>query len=153
MKDTKIAVLVTVDDDIANDYISTCVQQVRCEGHEDDEHDQDDFEILKALWRGVIMMTEQMSNKDSANCTKWAIARLKDIEKECSKYSAKNDIEISFVQSNIEGEIVNIIQKSRDIYQGVIINAAGYTHTSDSINDALAILKIPAIELHITNIY
>ena len=49
--------------------------------------------------------------------------------------------------------LVNIIQKSRDIYQGVIINAAGYTHTSVSISDALAILKIPVIELHITNIY
>jgi 3-dehydroquinate dehydratase II len=84
---------------------------------------------------------------------KYGSISLKDIEKECSKYSAKNDIEISFVQSNIEGEIVNIIQKSRDIYQGVIINAAGYTHTSVSISDALAILKIPVIELHITNIY
>ncbi len=91
MKDTKIAVLVTVDDDIANDYISTRVQQVRCEGHEDDEHDQPDFEVLKALWRGVIMMTEQMSNKDSANCTKWAIARLKDIEKENKQVGAATD--------------------------------------------------------------
>jgi|MGYP001220408514 3-dehydroquinate dehydratase-2 len=84
---------------------------------------------------------------------KYGTISLKDIEKECSKYSVENDIEISFVQSNIEGEIVNIIQKSRDIYQGVIINAAGYTHTSVSISDALAILKIPVIELHITNIY
>ena len=84
---------------------------------------------------------------------KYGTISLKDIEKECSKYSVENDIEISFVQSNIEGEIVNIIQKSRGIYQGVIINAAGYTHTSVSISDALAILKIPVIELHITNIY
>ena len=84
---------------------------------------------------------------------KYGTISLKDIEKECSKYSVENDIEISFVQSNIEGEIVNIIQKSRDIYQGVIINAGGYTHTSVSISDALAILKIPVIELHITNIY
>ena len=62
-------------------------------------------------------------------------------------------MEIDFFQSNIEGEIVEKIQKIRKIYNGVIINAAGYTHTSVAIMDALSILKIPIIELHITNIY
>ena len=56
-------------------------------------------------------------------------------------------------QSNIEGEIIEEIQKSRNEQHGLIINAGGYTHTSVSIHDALKILKIPIIELHISNIY
>ena len=62
-------------------------------------------------------------------------------------------MKIEFTQSNIEGEIVNKIQESREKYSGIIINAAGYTHTSVAILDALAIFKAPIIELHITNIY
>ena len=62
-------------------------------------------------------------------------------------------MEVSFFQSNIEGEIVEKIQKIRNVFDGLIINAAGYTHTSVAILDALSILKIPIIELHITNIY
>ena len=65
----------------------------------------------------------------------------------------KNKIDLSFFQSNIEGEIVDEIQKSRNKYNGVIINAGGYTHTSVAIHDALKILQIPIIELHISNIY
>ena len=84
---------------------------------------------------------------------KYGSISLKDIESECLKYAKKNDIELSFMQSNIEGEIVSLIQDCRNQYSGLIINAAGYTHTSVSILDALKILKIPIIELHITNIY
>ena len=58
-----------------------------------------------------------------------------------------------FFQSNIEGELVDKIQSSRNDYDGLIINAGGYTHTSVAIHDALKILKIPIIELHISNIY
>ena len=65
----------------------------------------------------------------------------------------KNDISLTFFQSNLEGEIVNKIQKARNDQHGLIINAGGYTHTSVAIHDALKILKIPIIELHITNIY
>ena len=64
----------------------------------------------------------------------------------------KNNLEVSFYQSNLEGEIVEEIQKSRSEKQGLIINAGGYTHTSVAIHDALKILEIPIIELHITNI-
>ena len=78
---------------------------------------------------------------------------LKEIEKDCNNYSINNDIELSFFQSNIEGELVNKIQASRNNQEGLIINAGGYTHTSVSIHDALKILKIPIIELHISNIY
>jgi len=78
---------------------------------------------------------------------------LKDIEKNCNDFAIKNNIKLSFYQSNIEGELVNEIQKSRNSQDGIIINAGGYTHTSVAIHDALKILKIPIIELHISNVY
>ena len=78
---------------------------------------------------------------------------LKDIENNCNEFAAKNNIKLSFYQSNIEGELVNEIQKSRNSQDGIIINAGGYTHTSVAIHDALKILKIPIIELHISNVY
>jgi 3-dehydroquinate dehydratase II len=77
----------------------------------------------------------------------------KDIETNCKNFADKNDILLTLFQSNIEGELVEIIQKSRNEQQGLIINAGGYTHTSVAIHDALKILKIPIIELHISNIY
>ena len=60
---------------------------------------------------------------------------------------------MSLFQSNIEGEIIDKIHESRNSQHGLIINAGGYTHTSVAIHDALKILKIPIIELHISNIY
>ena len=57
------------------------------------------------------------------------------------------------MQSNIEGDIVTIIQDARKKYAGIIINAAGFTHTSVAIRDALDIFKKPIIELHLSNIY
>ena len=78
---------------------------------------------------------------------------LSDVEKNCEKFASKNNFIISFYQSNIEGEIVEKIQNSRKDQNGLIINAGGYTHTSVAIHDALKILKIPIIELHISNIY
>ena len=78
---------------------------------------------------------------------------LREIEQTCNDFAKKNELKISFYQSNIEGELVEIIQNSRKDQDGVIINAGGYTHTSVAIHDALKILKIPIIELHISNIY
>ena len=78
---------------------------------------------------------------------------LNDIQNKCSKLSEETNDKIEFFQSNIEGEIVNKIQQVRNEFNGVIINAAGFTHTSVSIRDALEILKIPIIEVHISNIY
>ena len=77
----------------------------------------------------------------------------KDIEKNCNDFASKNNIKLTLFQSNIEGEIVSQIQDSRNQHDGLIINAGGYTHTSVAIHDALKILKIPIIELHISNIY
>tara|TARA_E500000178_G_C16666923_1_gene593263 strand:- start:31 stop:468 length:438 start_codon:yes stop_codon:yes gene_type:complete len=84
---------------------------------------------------------------------KYGHTTLDDVKKECLNFSNKNNIELTFFQSNIEGDIVNTIQESRVGYSGLIINAGGYTHTSVAIHDALKVLKIPIIELHITNIY
>ena len=76
-----------------------------------------------------------------------------DLKNKCQKYSKDLGINVDFAQSNIEGEIVTIIQEARKKYNGLIINAAGFTHTSVAIRDALAIFKKPSIELHISNIY
>ena len=76
--------------------------------------------------------------------------KLKEI---CLKKSNDLKLDIEFVQSNIEGELVNIIQDSRQKFDGIIINAAAFTHTSVAIRDALDIFKKPIIELHISNIY
>jgi len=84
---------------------------------------------------------------------KYGQVTLGEIEKRCKEFANENKIELSFIQSNIEGDIVEEIQKIRNTHNGLIINAGGYTHTSVAIHDALKILKIPIIELHITNIY
>jgi len=84
---------------------------------------------------------------------KYGNVTLSQIARECKNFGKKNNIQIVFKQSNIEGKIVNYIQESRKKFDGLIINAAGYTHTSVAIRDALMILKIPIVELHITNIY
>ena len=76
-----------------------------------------------------------------------------DLKNKCQKHSKDLGINVDFTQSNIEGEIVTIIQEARKKYNGLIINAAGFTHTSVAIRDALAIFKKPSIELHISNIY
>jgi len=76
-----------------------------------------------------------------------------ELKKDCLKKSKELNINLNFTQSNIEGEIVNLIQEARKSYDGIIINAAGFTHTSVAIRDALSIFKKPIIELHISNIY
>ena len=76
-----------------------------------------------------------------------------ELEKNCIEHSKEIGVKIEFFQSNLEGEIVEKIQKSIESFDGIIINAAGYTHTSVSIRDALNIFKKPKIELHISNIY
>ena len=77
----------------------------------------------------------------------------KKLEEICDKKSNELGLKVEFAQSNIEGELVNIIQESRRKFDGIIINAAAFTHTSVAIRDALDIFKKPIIELHISNIY
>ena len=76
--------------------------------------------------------------------------KLKEI---CLNKSKELGLVADFSQSNIEGEIVSLIQNSRKNFDGIIINAAGFTHTSVAIRDALSIFNKPIIELHISNIY
>ena len=75
------------------------------------------------------------------------------LKEKCLKKSKEIGLDVRFTQSNLEGEIVNIIQEARKEYSGIIINAAGFTHTSVAIRDALSLFKKPIIELHISNIY
>ena len=71
----------------------------------------------------------------------------------CLKKANELNLNLEFYQSNIEGEIVTKIQKAKKEFDGMIINAAAFTHTSVAIRDALDIFKKPIIELHISNIY
>jgi len=77
----------------------------------------------------------------------------KSLEEICLNKAKELNINLEIKHSNVEGEIVNIIQDARNAYDGIIINAGGYTHTSVAIRDSLSIFKKPIIELHISNIY
>ena len=77
----------------------------------------------------------------------------KQLKQNCLKKGQEVGLEVEFAQSNVEGDLVNIIQDSRKKFDGIIINAAGFTHTSVAIRDALDLFKKPIIELHISNIY
>ena len=71
----------------------------------------------------------------------------------CKKKSDELNLDTEIFQSNVEGDLVNVIQDARNKFDGIIINAAAFTHTSVAIRDALNIFKKPIIELHISNIY
>lgn len=78
---------------------------------------------------------------------------LNAIAAECEAYAAELGMSVDFRQSNHEGELVTMIQEARDGYAGVIINPAAYTHTSIALLDALKLLDIPVVEVHLSNIY
>ena len=84
---------------------------------------------------------------------KYGNISLQDIQKKCELHCKKIGLEVDFKQSNVEGEIVNLIQDSIKKFDGIIINAAAFTHTSIAIRDALSVFKKPVIEIHISNIY
>ena len=75
------------------------------------------------------------------------------LKQNCLKKSKEVGLDCEFIQSNLEGDLVNTIQDARRIYDGMIINAAAFTHTSVAIRDALELFKKPIIEMHISNIY
>ena len=85
--------------------------------------------------------------------SKYGKITLEQVKKDCEDHAKSLALKIQFEQSNIEGEIVTMIQKAKGSFDGIIINAAGYTHTSVAILDALLAIKLPTIEVHITNIY
>ena len=78
---------------------------------------------------------------------------LDELKENCLDKSKNLGLTLEFAQSNIEGELVNIIQDARKKFDGIIINAAAFTHTSIAIRDALDIFKKPIIEIHMSNIY
>ena len=77
---------------------------------------------------------------------------LADIEASCLKYANENNLNATFFQSNIEGELINKLQEA-STYDYIILNAGGYTHTSVAIADCVEAIKVPIIEVHISNIY
>ena len=84
---------------------------------------------------------------------KYGSTTLKDIENSVIKRGAELGAEIDAWQSNHEGDIVDKIQSAKGVYDGILINAGGYTHTSVVIRDALASVQIPTVEIHMTNIH
>lgn len=78
---------------------------------------------------------------------------LKDLETVCHETAAGLGLEVDFRQSNSEGALVDYIHEAMDYFDAVIINPAGYTHTSVAIRDALAALEVPVIELHMSNVH
>ena len=79
-------------------------------------------------------------------------ATLKDLEEYVTKEAESRGLEVKCVQSNHEGDIVEFIQKVLGNYDGIIINAGAYTHTSVAILDALKAVSIPTVEVHLTDI-
>jgi 3-dehydroquinate dehydratase-2 len=78
---------------------------------------------------------------------------LSSLEVRCRRRAQALGLDISFRQSNVEGELVSWIQEARSAASGLILNAAAYTHTSIAIHDALKAAQLPIIEVHLTNIY
>ncbi len=79
--------------------------------------------------------------------------KLEQIHAQMKEVATQNGAEIEFFQSNLEGELVDKIQECYGDADGIIINAAAYTHTSIAIRDALSAVNLPAIEVHISNIH
>ena len=84
---------------------------------------------------------------------KYGKSTLSDIEKELYAYSFELGIDIETFQSNTEGEIIDKIQQALGKFDGILINAGGYTHTSVAIRDAISSVNLPCVEVHMTNIH
>lgn len=78
---------------------------------------------------------------------------LDSLNKVMVRYAAKEGLHVDIRQSNIEGELVTWIQQAQGRYDGLIINPAGYTHTSVALRDAVAAVALPTVEVHLTNIH
>ncbi len=78
---------------------------------------------------------------------------LEEINKKIEEYAKKNNLKVKIIQSNNESEIIEIIQKAEEEFDGIIINPAGYTHTSVAIRDSIEAINIPVIEVHLSNIH
>jgi len=84
---------------------------------------------------------------------KYGNTTLSDIERDLQNTGKECGVEVDCFQSNHEGEIIDKIQSSKGVYDGIIINAGGLTHTSVSVRDAISAVSIPTVEVHMTNIH
>jgi len=78
---------------------------------------------------------------------------LEQINQDLMEYGRNHSVEVHFFQSNHEGELIERIQQAAEHYDGLVINPAGYTHTSVALRDALQSCSIPAVEVHLSNIH
>ena len=101
----------------------------------------------------IIINGPNLNLLGSREKSQYGTCTYEELKDKCTDKAKELGVNLVFFQSNIEGEIVNIIQQSIKKYDGIIINAAAFTHTSVAIRDALSIFKKPIIELHISNIY
>ena len=85
--------------------------------------------------------------------SQYGLITFEKLKENCLNKSKELNLTVEFTQSNVEGQLVNIIQDARKNFDGIIINAAAFTHTSIAIRDALSIFKKPIIEIHMSNIY
>ena len=84
---------------------------------------------------------------------KYGNLSLTDIKVFLKEEASKLGVSVDFYQSNIEGELINKIQEAKSVYDGIVMNPAGYTHTSVAIRDAILAVQIPTVEVHISNIH
>lgn len=84
---------------------------------------------------------------------KYGFKTLEDIGKEIYTYSFELGVDVELFQSNHEGEIIEKIQKAINSFDGILINPAGYSHTSVAIRDSIAAIGLPCVEVHLTNIH
>lgn len=94
-----------------------------------------------------------MNMLGSRETEKYGTMTLKDLEKDLYAFSFELGIDIETFQSNFEGKIVEKIHSAKDNFDGIVINAGAYTHTSVAIRDAISAVDIPTVEVHMTNIY
>lgn len=78
---------------------------------------------------------------------------LDDVEQACREHAQELELSIDFRQSNSEGELITWVQQARDGHIAIIINAAGYSHTSVALMDALKSCGVPVVEVHLSNVY
>ena len=84
---------------------------------------------------------------------KYGSTTLNDIENNMKLLATKYNCSLDCFQSNHEGELIDKIQSTKNLYDGIIINAGGYTHTSVALRDAIASVNTPTVEVHMTNIH
>ena len=84
---------------------------------------------------------------------KYGTQTLADIENFVKDEASKLNVEVTFYQSNVEGELVNKIQEAKGNFDGIVMNPAAYTHTSVAIRDAILAVNIPTVEIHLSNIH